>query len=255
MDQGILSYFKLLILPPGLNLFLVAIGYICLWRWRCLGRTLVAIGLISLYLLTTPVIADWLMSSLQSYPPVVVAKDKKLKDQGAQAIVILTANSAYAPEYGGSGFSGASLQRALFAAVLYNKTLLPILISGGEARGELMPEATQMGQLMEQIYNVPVWKVEARSQDTYQNAVYSEKILTQASIKRFYLVTSAWHMRRALWAFKRVGLDPIPAPTDYAQLDVPSNIIGAWLPTLKAFNMSSLALHEYVGYLWYQFYY
>ena len=37
-------------------------------------------------------------------------------------------------------------------------------------------------------------------------------ILQEAGIQRVYLVTHAWHMRRALLAFHRFGITATPAP-------------------------------------------
>jgi uncharacterized SAM-binding protein YcdF (DUF218 family) len=63
----------------------------------------------------------------------------------------------------------------------------------------------------------------------------------------FVLVTSAYHMPRAMRLMQRIGLHPIPAPT--AQLaGIPA--VEAWarvLPNARGLRETERALHEYLG--------
>ena len=53
--------------------------------------------------------------------------------------------------------------------------------------------------------------IEQESRNTFENATFSKKLLTQKHLLPPYLlVTSAWHMRRAQYIFKKEGLDVIP---------------------------------------------
>lgn len=243
-----LGLMKSLLLPPGINLLLIAIGLLCSIRYRKTGFFLIALSFISLYLLSTPAVSNALLRSLECYPALNLTK---LKTSNAQAIVMLTSGSTYAPEFGGSGPSSTSLQRAYYTALLYKTKQLPVLISGGTVSGEVTPESTQIKRLLEKDFLVPVWEIEPRSHNTYQNAQNSAAILKENGIQSFYLVTSAWHMKRALWAFQRLGYQPIPAPTDYA-VDILAVGYLRWLPSPRAFTRSYLALHEYLGLAWYK---
>lgn len=246
------SLIKSFLLPPGSILILLILGIVLIiYRKRRLGLTLFWVSVIALYLLSTTFIANLLLSPLEHYRALY---PKDIKTTNAKAIVILAAGSKYAPEFGGSGPTSTSLERAYYAADLYKLTKLPILISGGEVKGEPSVESTQMKRLLENSFNVPVWKIEPQSRNTYQNAKYTAKLLKENNIKRFYLVTSAWHMRRSLWAFHQFGLNPIPAPTDFAK-QKHANWLKLWLPNPAAFVRSYLALHEYLGYLCYQLLY
>ncbi len=53
---------------------------------------------------------------------------------------------------------------------------------------------------------------ECRSRNTRENALFCREILLARRIAAFALVTSDWHMARAVLAFRRVGLDPLPFP-------------------------------------------
>jgi uncharacterized SAM-binding protein YcdF (DUF218 family) len=63
----------------------------------------------------------------------------------------------------------------------------------------------------------------------------------------FILVTSAYHMPRAMLEMRHAGLAPIAAPT--GQLVGGSNgaDLHAWLPSSNALRKVERALHEYVG--------
>ncbi|MBW2619063.1 MAG: YdcF family protein [Deltaproteobacteria bacterium] len=88
---------------------------------------------------------------------------------------------------------------------------------------------------------------ETLSRDTFENARQTAELLTGGP---FVLVTSASHMARSLAVFHRLGLDPIPAPTDYLIAD-PAPVFW-YLPSLKALEIAHIVLHEYLGLVWYK---
>lgn len=61
--------------------------------------------------------------------------------------------------------------------------------------------------------------LEADSRDTYENAVYLKAELGKLGLvgpgKRWVMITSAYHMPRAMGAFRRAGFDVEPWPVDY----------------------------------------
>ncbi|BCL59434.1 hypothetical protein DGMP_01270 [Desulfomarina profundi] len=65
--------------------------------------------------------------------------------------------------------------------------------------------------------------------------------------KKFVLVTSAFHMTRALKLFTAQGLNPIPAPVDFKIL---SRVPFSLKPSAKALQTSQIAIHEYLGLAW-----
>ncbi len=68
---------------------------------------------------------------------------------------------------------------------------------------------------------------------------------------RFVLVTSAYHMPRAMMVFERAGLHAIPYPVDFYTHD--GLVWNDLLPSPKNWETLNLALHEYVGMLLYLF--
>jgi uncharacterized SAM-binding protein YcdF (DUF218 family) len=172
--------------------------------------------------------------------------------EGAQAIVVLGSGSYLrAPEYGGiNTISENTLERVRYAAFLYRKTGKPILVTGGHPLGNRDSEASQMKAVLENEFHVPVSWMEDQSNDTEENATLSFAILKKQGITRIYLVTHAWHMRRASLLFRDAGFTVVPAATRVDRLHEKG--ILAFLPSAKALLKSELLMHELIGICWFE---
>lgn len=93
---------------------------------------------------------------------------------------------------------------------------------------------------------------EAASTNTMQNAECLAKLLPPGENRRIGLVTSATHMLRAEKAFrKQFPRDRIlPIPVDYMH-DPFVWTPGRFIPSASALEESTVALHEWVGIVWY----
>lgn len=235
-----------LLLPPANLLLLGLIGaFLARWRRR-LGFSLIAFSAIALYLLSIPVVANRLLTSLESGQAVDLR-------QAAQAIVIL-GGGIYAdtPEYGGETIDAVTLERVRYGARLHRQTELPILVSGGIVRnGQRVSEAALMQKSLVEDFGTPVHWVEGQAHTTEENAVLTARILMPLGIKRVYLVSHAWHMPRAMRAFQSAGLTPIAAPTGFTTSF--RRDIRDFIPDAKALRKSYYAMHEGIGLLWYRF--
>lgn len=242
-----------LFFPPGLTLVLILLA-LPLWRRRrgmALLLTLTAV--LGTYLASTYAVSGWLMERLERpYPPLNL--DSLPSAPAAQAIVILGAGRQWnAPDYGGDAVNRFGMDRLRYGARLQRRTGLPILVSGGlPQRAQGVPEGELMSRVLSEELRVPVRWVEGASLTTAENATYSKKILTHSHISRVYVVTHAWHMRRALLAFGHAGFDAIPAPTAYGQAEHPRQGLRAWLPEAGALETTRRFLHEVVGLAWYR---
>jgi uncharacterized SAM-binding protein YcdF (DUF218 family) len=90
--------------------------------------------------------------------------------------------------------------------------------------------------------------LESRSHTTWQNAQFAREPLERLGADRIWLVTSAHHLRRAVFAFRRFGLRVTPVRADYLR--------GVWSLVPSAYNLyvTDAALHEYVGMALYHWY-
>lgn len=242
---------KALLLPPGLNLLLIALAWLVGRKWRLLGISLFGLSLLSLLALSLPITAQGLMAQLQP------AETQRLSllptDMQNAAIVVLGGGRrSNAPEFEGSDTVNArTLERLRYAARLQRQTRLPVLLSGGKVFGEATAEAVLMNEsFISDFRGAPNW-LEADSRNTAENAEFSARVLKANGIQTIFLVTHASHMPRAQAEFEQQGLKVLPAPLGYVQQASGKTGPLAWLPNAEALALSSQALHEQIGQFWY----
>lgn len=81
------------------------------------------------------------------------------------------------------------------------------------------------------------------TKDTEDEAKFSSNIAQDGLL---ILVSSATHLPRAISLFKKQGLNPMPAPTDFYRTKI--NYFS--LPNISNLLASQVAIHEYLGLLW-----
>jgi uncharacterized SAM-binding protein YcdF (DUF218 family) len=234
----------LLLLPP-LNCLVAACLGAALGRRRG-GAALRAVGLTGLVLLSLPVVSGSLLAILESgqNPPLPPAAPP-------QAIVILSGDQSEILDGAGIGFRPGpqTLEREQAGAVLARRTHLPVLVSGGSIHAWSPPLADIMAKSLADDFNVDVRWREAGSIDTWANARNSAAVLHHDGITSIYLVTHAWHMKRALLAFQRAGMLAAAAPV--AVDDKPYFRPSAFVPSTYAWQESYWGVHELIGWAWY----
>lgn len=88
--------------------------------------------------------------------------------------------------------------------------------------------------------------IENRSRTTYENAVYSKEIANPQPDQTWLLVTSAFHMPRAMGLFRAAGFDVVPWPVDYRTSGEEG--IGLFRDNpADSLQVTSLALREWLG--------
>ena len=132
----------------------------------------------------------------------------------------------------------------MLEATIKRKLKLPILLSGGRRNENATSEAVIMNQVMVNDFNIDSQFLEINGINTHQQAIEVNKILLEKNINEIYLVTHAWHMKRAINEFRLQGIVVKPAPMGFAAT---SNAINEYLPSAFALASSSRALHEYYG--------
>lgn len=201
------------LLPPGI--FIVALFALAWYAWKRRGERRIAALLFALtfvfYLLCTSVVAERTLGWLeQAYlPPAEPAGD----------VIIMLGGGAMpdSPDVDGVGALCASPANRLLTAVrLQRKLGVPILLSGGQVYEDTGAEAKIARRILIDL-GVPEEQilVETRSINTTQNARYSAEILRAQGLTQPILVTSAFHMKRAVLNFEKQGIDVVPYPADY----------------------------------------
>lgn len=87
--------------------------------------------------------------------------------------------------------------------------------------------------------------IENESRNTWENALFSRAAVQPQSGETWILVTSAWHMPRAVGIFRRVGWGVLPYPVDYRSRPG----LRPWLIFDLEGNLNTLgwAVREWIG--------
>jgi uncharacterized SAM-binding protein YcdF (DUF218 family) len=140
----------------------------------------------------------------------------------------------------------AALARQFPAArIIYSGGNASVLRTGGIEADYALALLESLGVPRERI------EVERRSRNTVENAIYSKALADPKPSERWLLVTSAYHMPRAVGAFRRAGFSVEPYPVDWrtagrVDLVVPFNDISAGL------RRTDTAAREWMGLLVYR---
>lgn len=224
--------------------------------WMLTRRSLLLVAVVAvvavLWLLATPFVSRGLQSPLESRAatgPVTALP---------QADVIVVLGGALSPPSSPRGDANlsAAADRLVHATRLYERGKAPlILISGGHAGagGRMDAESVHAAALLSD-WGVPESAIltETESTTTYENAVYSKRLLERHRLDRVLLVTSALHMPRALATFRSAGIDAVPSATDFATLTAPASGLENWIAEPAALEGTTRALKEYLGWLFYR---
>jgi uncharacterized SAM-binding protein YcdF (DUF218 family) len=235
-------------LPPAGLFWSAAFGMLLYWRWRRAGAVLVGASVLALIALSLPITSYALLASGE----VEAGTDLGPMPSKKAAIVVLGGDIRHgAREYGPTTVGALSLERLRYAARLQRQTGLPILVTGGRLSSkDDRSVAALMAEALAQDFRIePRW-VEDRSRNTAENARFSAAMLRRDGIDTAVVVTHAWHMRRALLAFRAAGMPARPAPTLAPHR--PTDIDMA-LPSVSALYGSFLGIHELAGRIFYRF--
>ena len=234
-------------LPGGLALTGVGLVVLATSRWRRSGLLLGGTGLAMILLAAMPAVAQALMGTLERpYPPHPPAACPR-----ADAIVIL--GGAVQPLLVGDERPRLhrGSDRVWEAARLWHAGCAPrVLVSAG---GKVEPpvaateSAAIAGLLTDLGVPASALVLEADSRNTQGNAAYSRERLAPFGVKRILLVTSAWHLRRAVALFTHAGFEVVPVGADYRAFGACRGL-DCWVPSPGALEMTGLAVKEWLGY-------
>ena len=220
-------------------------------RLRIFGRRLSITAAIILSLLAATPIGDWLLMPLERRFSVFAPDGRPVA-----GIVVLGGSVSKAATSSGVAHAqpNQAADRLFEAARLAG--LFPqarILVSGGPEDPQThIAEADLMAGYLEKLGVAPTRLSRERlSQDTFENARFSAALAHPSPAERWVLVTSAFHMPRAIGSFRAAGFNIDAAPADWRV--GPGGGPPSWS---AAGNLQKvdLAVREYLGlaayYLW-----
>ena len=211
--------------------------------WRSCARWLLGVALLVAYLGSIPVVGNMLLRPLERK---YAALDSNAPPPQVKYVVVL--GSGYTPRPGvpvAAALSDDGLVRIVEGVRLMRRLAgARLVVSGGAPPGGAPPALGYALVARDLGIDAGDLTVLSEALDTRAEATAIGKVVGQAS---FILVTSAFHMPRAMQIMTRVGLHPIPAPTDQR---IDEHRPFGWhsvSPDWGSVRNVQRSLHEYLG--------
>ncbi len=241
-----------LLFPLPLVALLLILGLIFLWftRRQKAGKVLVSAGAFWLVSLSFGTFAPWTLAPLErQHQPLLMASSVSTQENPIKWIVVLGGGGAFSSQLpGASQLSPATLARLVEGIRLQRQIPAAKLILSEGAIFDPVPVADVMGSVAQDLgVASDAMILERQSQDTEGQA---QLIRPMVGNDRFILVTSAAHMPRSIALFRKVGLNPIAAPTDYRSSAREGLRPSSFYPSASELRKAELAMHEYMGLVW-----
>jgi len=243
-------------LPLYFALFTALAGNVLLCsKRRRLGRALVAASLLALAVFSNKGVAARLVEPLEAryvpMPEARVAGELPLAAVSCRAIVVLGGGHGDSAGFSRVNQLSSSALGRLAEAVRLAR-LLPeakVMVSGDNgaqrlSHAQILAEAAgSLGITPDRIVRLD------SPRDTDDEA---QELARRLGREPFLLVTSAWHMPRAMALCEKAGLRPVAAPADFL-LRPGVDTDWEWVSwDLGALERSTKAIHERLGLLWLQ---
>ncbi len=238
--------------PSALLWFIALLGVWGLYRQRRWGKRLVIVGLVGLFLAGVSPLSYWLLVPLEErfpraevYPP---------PPPPAGILVLGGALSGRLSEARGQPALNEAAERVTAALALARRyPQAKLVFTGGNARlfTKVMSEAQAARMFFERLGVAPERiLLESGARNTGENARLTRQMVRAQAGARWLLVTSAYHMPRAMGVFRKAGFAVEPWPVDYRT--------GGWadlwrweLSPIEGLRRLDMAAKEWVGLLVY----
>jgi uncharacterized SAM-binding protein YcdF (DUF218 family) len=111
-----------------------------------------------------------------------------------------------------------------------------------------IPEADAARRLFLELGVAPErMSFEDRSRNTYENAIFTRDLVHPLPGSRWLLVTSAFHMPRAVGIFRAAGFPVIAVPADYWTLGDARDFLQLQGEATHGLKMTEIGLREWIG--------
>jgi uncharacterized SAM-binding protein YcdF (DUF218 family) len=205
-----------LITPGSLLVILGMFAWLSLVAgWQKISRLFLSLTALFLLLVGTLPLGEWLISPLENR----FAANAALPMNPAGVIVLGGAvNPALSDTWGQTEIGGAAerLTAFIYLANLYTDTQLVFTGGSGSLTEQAYKEADYTRFLFEQLdMGDRAIIYESESRNTAENALHSMKLLNPQAAEEWILITSAFHMPRAVGVFCQAGWPVTPYPVDH----------------------------------------
>lgn len=230
--------------PSSLALMLTVVGTALLFTRRApLGRTLAAAGAIALVVIALSPLGKLVMRTLEDRFPIA--------DDTRPIAGMIVLGGAAGIARGQIAFNDAASRITAAMGLAVKHPAARIVFSGGDAgffdRGpQTEAEAAAalfglVGVAGDRIV------VEDRSRNTRENALFTRELVAAKPGERWVVVTSAFHMPRAVACFRAVGFDVEAYPVDFRTEGRAARDLRPFGRVSEGMRMTDLAVKEWIG--------
>jgi uncharacterized SAM-binding protein YcdF (DUF218 family) len=202
--------------PSNLLPSLVLLGLLLmLTRLRRTGWTLAFLGALALLIGGLGPLANWLIIPLEE-------RFSPFRDDGQPVAGIVVLGGAVEADEAlarGQLTINEAGERVIALADLARRYPAAKIVFSGGGSTLIVDEVAEAEGLSRFVGELGIARerltLETRSRTTRENALHSRELLTPQAGERWLLVTSAWHMPRAVGCFRKAGFAATPYPVDY----------------------------------------
>jgi uncharacterized SAM-binding protein YcdF (DUF218 family) len=231
--------------PSNLAILIGILGLLLLpTRFARAGRWLAFVSLLVLAILGLSPVGNMLMIPLENrFPPWDAAR-------GAPDGIIILGGVIDASSPGNQIMLNESAERLTVVPDLARRyPNARILFSGGS--GALMDDgSSEAGAAARLLESLGISRdriiLEDRSRNTLENAIFSKPIVHPKRGERWLLVTSAFHMPRAIGVFRKADFPVEPYPVDWRTRGA-EDMMRPFAVMSDGLQRSDTAVHEWVG--------
>lgn len=236
LGWAIVAPFHLLVLMGFVGVLLASLR-----KSRRIGTCLLVAGNLAIVLGGVLPVGDWLVRPLeerfQPWRPV----------QSPTGLIVLSgAMNPLRTLYRGQPVLGDAAERITSAATLARQFPSAKIVYVGRNGTLTMGPESELGRDLLVALGVDRERIllETRSRNTAENASFAKELIQPSAGQVWLLITSAFHMPRAMAAFRKVGFQVQPYPVDWktgpSKFTVSADIIGNW-------KLIDLAAKEWIG--------
>lgn len=226
-----------------------------LLRWKKLPKTercslvFLAFGTAVLFIFSLPVVASNMAQHLEHY----YLTDDQAALHSADVVVVLAGGLKRGKGSVVDELTGLTYARVAAGVRAFKSSKARLIVMSG---GSGDPQDTRMVKLMRSLameMGVPAdrIRIDPLSRNTLEHPVNLLKLGGISSADKIGVVTSAWHLPRAMEEFKRYFPNCVAIPCDYLGAGSRKGLL-AFIPSVGALENSTTILHEYIGRLWYR---
>jgi uncharacterized SAM-binding protein YcdF (DUF218 family) len=241
------------IMPLPIFWLLVILAFILFKKGKIKAAKISSItALIWLLVISTPFVPDFLVQNLEKqyevFSPETLTQSQKpvhilVLGAGHSGDVRLPSTSRLGEEGLAKLTEGIRLHRQIPQSI--------IITSGFKGKGDVAQATVSAEAAMLLGVDTASIKLQTEPENTSQEATKYKRIFGDTA--RLIVVTTANHMPRAMYLFRKAGLTPESAPCYFLVPQTKKRGFWFWMPSSVNIGKLEVAIHEYVGLLWYNF--